>query len=304
MRSHFSASSQLVVLALMVAIGCGGGTGAQLTIPDSPEGTVEVVVDGLVQHHPEIVWRALPPSYQQDVADLTREFADSVDPAVFDRAVAVARKGAVVLQSKKELILGSEILEKSQVDAETVDIYWETAVHMLDALLASDLADLSTLRELDVETFLATTGSDLMDHASKLPAENEDMESFAQRVAALEQANVDLESEDGDHALVLLEVPDQDTTELRLIRVEDRWVPAELAAQWPHAVAEARAKIEMLSGEEAAQTRVRVLFGIGIVEGFIDQLDRMETSDEIDDLIGGVLGNIMATQGGQMVTEG
>lgn len=304
MRSHFSASSQLVVLALMVAIGCGGGTGAQLTIPDSPEGTVEVVVDGLVQHHPEIVWRALPPSYQQDVADLTREFADTVDPAVFDRAVAVARKGAVVLQSKKELILGSEILEKSQVDAETVDIYWETAVHMLDALLASDVADLSTLRELDVETFLATTGSDLMDHASKLPAENEDMESFAQRVAALEQANVDLESEDGDHALVLLEVPDQDTTELRLIRVEDRWVPAELAAQWPHAVAEARAKIEMLSGEEAAQTRVRVLFGIGIVEGFIDQLDRMETSDEIDDLIGGVLGNIMATQGGQMVTEG
>lgn len=304
MRFHFSASFQLVVLALMVAIGCGGGTGAQLTIPDSPEGTVEVVVDGLVQHHPEIVWRALPPSYQQDVADLTREFADTVDPAVFDRAVAVARKGAVVLQSKKELILGSEILEKSQVDAETVDIYWETAVHMLDALLASDVADLSTLRELDVETFLATTGSDLMDHASKLPAENEDMESFAQRVAALEQANVDLESEDGDHALVLLEVPDQDTTELRLIRVEDRWVPAELAAQWPHAVAEARAKIEMLSGEEAAQTRVQVLFGIGIVEGFIDQIDRMETSDEIDDLIGGVLGTIMATQGGQMVTEG
>lgn len=271
MRFHFSASFQLVVLALMVAIGCGGGTGAQLTIPDSPEGTVEVVVDGLVQHHPEIVWRALPPSYQQDVADLTREFADTVDPAVFDRAVAVARKGAVVLQSKKELILGSEILEKSQVDAETVDIYWETAVHMLDALLASDVADLSTLRELDVETFLATTGSDLMDHASKLPAENEDMESFAQRVAALEQANVDLESEDGDHALVLLEVPDQDTTELRLIRVEDRWVPAELAAQWPHAVAEARAKIEMLSGEEAAQTRVQVLFGIGIVEGFMSK---------------------------------
>jgi len=304
MRFHFPASSQLVVLALMVAIGCGGGTSAELSIPDSPDGTVEVLVNGLVQHHPEIVWRALPPSYQQDVADLTREFADTVDPAVFDRAVAVARKGVVVLQSKKELILGSKALEQSQVDAETADIFWEIAVHMLDALLASDVADLSTLRELDVEAFLATTGSDLMDHASKLPAENEDMESFAQRVAALEQANVNLESEDGDHAVVLLEVPDQDPTELQLIRVEDRWIPAELAAQWPQAVAEARAKIGLLNGEEAAQTRVQLLFGIGIVEGFIDQIDRMETSDEIDDLIGGVLGNIMATQGGQMVTEG
>ena len=304
MRFHFSASTKLVVLALSVGIGCGGGPGSQLTIPDSPEGTVEVVVNELVQHQPEIVWRALPPSYQQDVADLTRDFADTVDPAVFDRAVAVARKGVVVLQGKKDLILGSAIIERSQVDAETVDIYWETAVHMLDALLASDVAELSTLRELDVEAFLATTGSDLMDHASQLPAENDDMESFGQRVAALEEANVNLKSEDGDQAVVMLEVPDQDPTGLRLIRVEDRWIPAELEAQWPRAVAELRAKIELLNGEEAAQTRVRVLFGIGIVEGFIDQIDQMETSDEIDALIGGIIGNIMATQVGAKVTEG
>jgi len=304
MRFHFSASAKLVVLALSVGIGCGGGPGSQLTIPDSPEGTVEVVVNELVQHQPEIVWRALPPSYQQDVADLTRDFADTVDPAVFDRAVAVARKGVVVLQGKKDLILGSAIIERSQVDAETVDIYWETAVHMLDALLASDVAELSTLRELDVEAFLATTGSDLMDHASQLPAENDDMESFGQRVAALEEANVNLKSEDGDQAVVMLEVPDQDPTGLRLIRVEDRWIPAELEAQWPRAVAELRAKIELLNGEEAAQTRVRVLFGIGIVEGFIDQIDQMETSDEIDALIGGIIGNIMATQVGAKVTEG
>ncbi len=60
----------------------------------------------------------------------------------------------------------------------------------------------------------------------------------------------------------------------------------------------------MLGSDEAAQIRVQVLFGIGIVEGFIDQIDQMETTDEFDDLIGGILGNIMATQGGPGTTEG
>jgi len=304
MRFHLSTSPALVVLSLAVAIGCGGGADAQLTIPDSPDGTVRVVLDGLVQHHPEVVWRALPASFQRDVTDLTTDFADAVDPAVFDRAVAVTRKSVVVLQSKKDLILGSATLKKSQVDAQTVDAFWEAAVHMLDALLASEVADLVTLREIDVEAFLATTGATIMDHATELPAENEEMKNFSQRVAAFEQAEVELINEDGDQAVVLLTVPGEEPKELQLIRVEDRWIPVELASQWPQAVAEAGARIQMLNSDEAAQIRVQVLFSIGIVEGFIDQIDQMETSGQIDDLIGGFLGNIMPMQGGQMVTEG
>ena len=304
MRFHLSTSPGLVVLSLAVAIGCGGGAGAQLTIPDSPDGTVRVVLDGLVQHHPEIVWRALPPSYQQDVADLTRDFADSVDAAVFDRAVAVARKGVVVLQSKKDLILESETFMKSQVDRESVDAVWENSVHMLDIVLASELTDLAALRSLEVEAFLSTTGSALMDHVTEMPADNEEMESFSQRVEAFKQTEVELVREETDHAVVLLTVPGEAPTELQLIRVEGRWIPVELASQWPQAVAEADARIELLSSDEAAQLRVQVLFGIGVVEGFIDQIDRMETSDEIDDLLGGILGNIMPRQGGPMVTEG
>jgi len=304
MRIQFNTISYYVVLTLMTVVGCGGGVGAQLTIPDSPDGTVQVVLDGLVQHHPEVVWRALPASFQQDVNDLTTDFADTVDPALFDRAVAVARKGVVVIQSKKDLILGSATLKKSQVDAQAVDAFWEAAVHMLDALLASEVADLATLREIDVEAFLATTGVTIMDHASELPAENEEMGSFAERVEAFKEATVELVSEEGDHAVVLLTIPGEEPRELQLIRVEERWIPVELATQWSSMMAKTEARIQLLNSDEAAQTRVQVLFGIGIVEGFIDQIDQMETSGQIDDLIGGVLGNIIHKQGSPMVTEG
>lgn len=300
----FRTAPRSVVLFLLITIGCGAGSSDQLEIPDTPDGTVRVVLDGLAQHQPEIVWNALPASYQQDVSDLSRDFAETVDPAVFDRAVAVARKGVVVLQSKKGLILSSQYLEQSQIDAATADVLWEASVHMIDSLLASDLADLATLREIDVEAFLSTTGTALMDSAAEMPAEGEEMVSFSQRVAVWEQTEVELLSKDGDRAVVLLTVPDEEPIEMPMVFIEDRWIPTELSTQWPVAVDQARSRIEMLGSDEAAQIRVQVLFGIGIVEGFIDQIDLMETTDEFDDLVGGVLGNIMATQGGQSVTDG
>ena len=305
MRFPNTTSMALAVFVLTAMIGCGGMSGSQVDIPESPDGTVRVVLDGLVQHHPEVVWRALPPSYQQDVNDLTIAFADTVDPVVYERAVAVLRKGVVVLQSKKELVLGSETFSKSQVDAETADAFWEAAVHLIDAFLASDVADLTTLREIDVESFLSTTGASMMDHAANLPAENEEMESFSQRVEALRDAEVELMSQEGDHAVVVVLVPDEDPVELRLVRVEERWIPEKMASQWPQAVEEAHSKIEYLGSEESAQFRVQALFGIGVVEGFIDQIELMETSDQVDDLIGGILGNFMGQQqAGQAVTEG
>ena len=293
---------RLVVLLLLITIGCGGGPADQLAIPDTPDGTVRVVLDGLVQHHPEVGWRALPVSYQQDVTDLSREFADTVDPAVFDRAVAVARKGVVVLQGKKDLILSSRYLEQSPVDAASVDAIWEASVYMLDALLASDLTDLETMREIDVEALLSTTGAAIMDSAAEMPAESDETVSFAKRVAAWEQTEVELLSEEGDWAVVLLTVPDEEPIEMPMARIEGRWIPTELASQWPAVVDQTKTRIEMLGSDDAAQIRVQMLFGIGIVEGFIDQIDLMETTEEFDDLVGGVLGNIMATKGDPTTT--
>jgi hypothetical protein len=301
----FRTAPRSVVLFLLITIGCGAGSSDQLAIPDTPDGTVRVVVDGLVQHHPEIVWNALPASYQQDVSDLSREFAETVDPSVFDRAVAVVRKGVVVLQSKKGLILSSRYLEQSHFDVETVDVLWEASIHMIDSLLASDLADLATLKEIDVEAFLSTTGTALMDSAAEMPAESPEMVSFSERAAVWEQIEVELLSKDGERAVVLLTVPDKEPIEMPMVLIEDRWIPTELSTQWPVAVDRARTRIEMFGSDEAAQIRVQVLFGIGIVEGFIDQIVLMETTDEFDDLVGGVLGNVMATQGGSpAITEG
>ena len=89
-----------------------------------------------------------------------------------------------------------------------------------------------------------------------------------------------------------------------MTRIEGRWLPTDFVAQWPTTLEQTRARIDYLGSEDAAGAKVQLLFAIGIAEGFIDQIDQMESSDEVDELIGGILGGMMQQQGGQMVTEG
>lgn len=262
-------------------------------------------MDGLTQHRPEILWRALPPSYQQDVNALTTSFSENMDPALFERVVAVSRKGVVVLQNKKDLILSTETVANSGMDTETFDSLWESYIHIADTLLASDLARLEAYPTLNVEGFLETSGATMMEHAAGFSTGEDDADTLAARLGALESTSVELVSRDGDQAVVLITPPDEEAIEVAMIRVEERWLPTDFVEQWPGVIEQTQARIEMLGSDEAAQAKVQALFAIGMAEGFIDQIEQMEVPEDLDNLIGGILGNIVQKQQGhQIATEG
>jgi len=300
MKRHFAIVCTIAA-ATVTLLGCGGVATDPLEIPDSPDGTVRVVMSGLAQQHPEIVWRALPPSYQADLNGLVVSFGENMDPAVFDRAVAVTRKGSMVLQRKKELILATDAVQGSEMDQTGVNAAWEGAMGALDILLASDLARLEAYATFDVEAFLAGTGAELMTRAAAIPVDEGETDGVGGRLEDLERTAVELVSSDGDRAVVRITPPDEDGRDLAMTRVEGRWLPSELVDEWPGAMERARERIEFLGSEDAAQTNMQILFGIGVVEGFIDQIDRMESSEDLDALVGGLLGNVAQMTGAQPI---
>lgn len=280
-------------LGLLVSA-CDSGPESGLVVPDSPDGAVQAVLSGLAAHRPEIAWRALPASYQDDVSGLVRSFAEHVEPALHQRAVAVARKAVVVLQAKKELILASDVVgSATAADPAAVDAAWEAAVHAADIVLSSELADLEALRELDVEAFLATTGRALMDRAAEVPAIGGEGESFAERLGALGEAEVELVAADGDRATVRIRLPDLAPFEIEMVRVESRWLPVELVSRWPEAVESAAARIEAMDGDGAARVELFAFVSLGVAESFLDQLAEVATAEELDRLVGAFLGNLL-----------
>src|SRR5947207_3149785 len=67
-------------------------------IPDTADAALRTILDGLHENRPDVVWGALPASYQHDVNDLVHLFAARMHPEAWKWFVQIARKGAIVLR--------------------------------------------------------------------------------------------------------------------------------------------------------------------------------------------------------------
>jgi hypothetical protein len=284
-----------VTLACCLAAACGG----MKAKPKSAEETVTWVAHGLSNEQPEVIWQALPASYQQDVTSLVHDFANAMDPEVYSKVFDVARKSVDVLRDKRDIILGSSMFAAAQVEPEEAAQSWDNVVGLVDALVTSDLADLEKMKTMDPGALLATTGATMMQQAaaaSKMSDDDPYATEFETKVAAMQVETI---ASEGDTATIRVTVPDEEPEEIQMVRVEEKWVPKELADNWDAKIAEAREQIAQLSGEEFQQSKMQIMMGLGMAEAMVNQIATIETSEELDQtlqgLVGGLIGQIGAT---------
>jgi hypothetical protein len=266
-------------------------------LPSSPDGTVMAVAEALADRHPEVLWQALPPTYQKDITELTHAFAAKMDPAVWDAAFGLGRKTANLLRDKKAIILDSSMLQAAGEERAQIADGWDEMVGSLDAFFASGVSSLETLKTINWENYLATTGRDLMNLAAeKSKADGDDTfdREFTQK---LRQTKVEVVSNDGDHATLRMTAPDETPEEERFTRVEGRWVPSDMADDWDKNVAEARKELAEITDEQIQQGSMQAMMMIGMVDGVLTQLESVTTAEEFDQAIGAVLGPLL---GGMM----
>ena len=283
-----------VVALMLLAVGVPA---LAVDIPSTPDGTVRAVAEGLADRHPEVLWQALPPTYQKDITELTHAFAERMDPAVWEAAFALGSRTAGLLRDKKDIILSSSMAEAAGEEREEIEGGWDEMVSMLDSFFASGVSSLDTLKTIDWEQYIATTGKELMDLAAeKSKADGDDTfdREFTQK---LRQAKVEVISSEGDSATLRMTAPDEEPEEMQLTRVEGRWVPSDMAKDWDKNVAEAKAKLAALTDEEMQQGSMQAMMMIGMVDGVLAQLETVETAEEFDQAIEGLLGPFL---GGMM----
>jgi hypothetical protein len=287
----------------LLTLGCvqaADTAGAGTTLPDTPDGTVVAVAEKLVNHHPEIVWAALPESYRADINELTSTFAERMDPEVYDRVMAVANRAVEVLQQKKDLILASEAFESAQIDREDFDRSMTAGITVAQTLLSSDISTLAGLGAINWQQYLATTGRTLMEQAEEI-----EIEEGEDPMADLETLEVEIVEIGDDTAKLRLVTADDEPEEIDLVRVEGRWIPAEMAAKWPEAMAGARHKLDEMTPEKVAEMKGQALMGLAMAEGVIEQIAATETVEELDAAVGPMLQAIMGSLNfaGGMETE-
>jgi hypothetical protein len=282
-----------LVFVLAAVVATMAAPALAVDIPDTPDGTVRAVTAAVADRHPEVLWQALPPRYQKDITELTHAFAGRMDPAVWDAAFGLGRKATGILRDKRALFLESEMLQATGDDRRRVEDGWDSVVSVLDSFFGSDVTRLETLKTIDWERYLATTGRQLMSQAAEVSKARGDNAYEREFASKLQQTKVELVSRDGDQATVRMTAPGEEPEELPLTRVEGRWVPTEMAADWDVKVAAAREKLASLTDEEVAQGSAQAMALIGMADAMLTELEAVETAEQLDQKLQGLFGPLL-----------
>ena len=283
----------VILLFTTVVLGCAqnADTGvAAPTLPDTPDGTVTFVAQNLVDHHPEVVWQALPESYRQDITEITATFAEKMDPAIYDRTMALSARAVEVLKEKKNLIFESATFQSAQLDPTEIDQALNSAFAMAETALASQISTVYGLSTIDWEQVLTTTGAVLLEQASALQIEDGE-DPFGE----LETLEVEIVSVTDETATLKLTTANQEPEEVEMVRVEGCWIPADFAKEWPERAANARQKLDELTPESLAGIKTQAMMGLGMAEGLIEQIAAIESAEQFDAAVGPLLQGLMGS---------
>jgi len=275
---------------LLSIAGCGGG---KTSVPDTPDGAVKAMSMGLADHQPDIIWAALPASYQNDVNGLVRDFGAKVDADLYNKGFSIIKKLVTVLKTKKDFILGHPMLQQMAQDSGEVSKHWDSVVGLFDTIVNSKLADHSALKTLDVGKFLGTTGRKVMEQMSEISRLSKE-DPFNKEMKNFSGIQVQVLSQEGDKAKLKVTIPGKkDVPELELIRIEGKWVPKDLADEWKQTIEKARSSLKEMDTEEFAKNKVQIMGMMGGFEAVMDQLAKAKSQAEFNNGLQGILGMLM-----------
>jgi len=291
MQTRFSRLA-VASLILIVAAGCArtaDSNAKEPTIPDSPDGAVYAFAEAVESNQVEHIWKYLiPEPYKTDITEITKAFAEKMDPAVYDRAFAIVMRAVEVLDDRKEIILASETFKSSGADADDVLTGFSNTLVFTNILKVSEVATVAGLGSVDWEQFLATTGNEFIKQAKTIEAE--EGENPFDDLATLKVETVNLAD---DRATLRISSDNQEPEDVEMAKVEGRWVPAELADEWAQSVEEARQSLAEITPETMAAQKTQIMMFFGMADGLIEQIATLQTPEEFDAAIGPMLAGFM-----------
>jgi hypothetical protein len=258
-----------------------------------PDVVVQDLAKSLDEGHPEALWDALPVSYQADVNDIISTFAANMDKDLYDKGFGVANKLVSVLKNKKQFILAHPMIAGMTQGKANEETY-ASVVAVLESFTTSEISTLDGVAKLDVREFLKSTGGNLVDDVQTLsqlgPEDQPKLEKFS-------DIDVKVVKESGDNATIAI-TSDDKTEEVELVKVEGKWVPAEMAADWDANIEKAKKDLQNLSTEITAEQKTQAMMGMDMALSALSQLENASTQEEFNQALGGIMGMAMGGMGG------
>jgi len=227
----------------------------------------------------------LPPDYQADLDGLVQEFANRMDPELWERLGAVIRKSILVLKSRKDWILELDLI-RDLPEAPRIRSSWDTMVGFLDDLGTMKTLDLDALKTARVRTLLP----------GKTTLELPHLQEIGRRLGAnltlqLSAVSIKALRTNGAEQVIGIQSPlAEQPAEVVYVQHEGHWIPKSLADHWDAGITNARQELQALP-ERLRTVRPQVLDGLAEAEAMLDQLLAAENRTQFEQAAGAFILN-------------
>jgi len=220
------------------------------------ESSVKTVFNGLADSRPEIIWEAMPAGHKAALNGEVKKAIGNVDADIVNKVREVVQKASAIANDKQNelgeaiMLVGAGMESGSIPPAGTqlpqepeMDQYIGYAAEVLKFLSESKLLDANWLSNPDIGTFIKDDIGKVLKHPeiNKLFDQEvaewsvPNVNSFSQALSTFRNVKVTVVNSMEDRAILRLDVSGvaipqgAEPTSAVFVKVEDRWVPEEIA---------------------------------------------------------------------------
>ncbi len=286
----------LGLIATFGFTGCGSKGGSapaptKVNIPATPDGTITAVATAVSEGKLEAVWQALPESYQGDINAQVEHFAEHVDGEVWSKAMGIVGKLAQLLETKQNLILGNEMvstqLKAQNLKPEDVKASLTAIGGLLDDI-QKDVKTKEALAKLNVENYMANIGS-RMKSFEPIMAKSQNPPQI--KLEDMKKVTATVTDSTTDSATVEVKTPDGKTETMKMVKVQGKWVPKEMAEEWTKKIEELDKTLHGM--EMTPEQKKQFMSAADTVDGVLDSLLKANDQAAFDAAIGAAMGKVM-----------
>lgn len=284
--SKSSFLSTLVVASLMLS-GCGG---KEASIPDAPDAAVKKISSELSAANGGILWEAMPETYRADVNEIVHLAGTKVDAEVYDKTFALVDQLVAVADKQKEFIFNTGMVKQGNAeDIESLKSAWPSMMGFFKSITESSIASSEGLKTFDGQAFCEVTISKLIGHALEMNKYSKDEMPLEEYLNTTVKTLSNSETE----ATLELTAVGGAVTVQDFLKIENRWVPSDIASEWTSQVEEIKTNLAAFTPEKMNQNKPQIMGMITMLEGVLSQIETAQTQEQFDQAIQSSMGSLM-----------
>ena len=288
--THKIFSPYAAMVALFFTAYGAGISSTTVTIPDEPSAAMQTIADEVVAGNCSILWHAMPTSYQTDINAIARLAGSKVDPEIYDKSFGLVSRFAEVADKQKLFILNTS-LGGEQPPAEQIaeiETAWQSIIGFVQTIVTSSISSSAGLRAFDGQVFSEQTLPALFKYSNDIAVISNEENPFG----SLEFGSLKTLENTDTTAVLEITFTKGGVETKGLTKIENRWVPTEIAINWSTEMAAAKKQLEAISYEEIAKNKPQLMGMITMLDGILTQLNTAETQEQFDQALQGAMMSI------------